>query len=278
MGETFPRTADLPAQSPLFWVDQKDRYLRQLLIRDIEAITSRRLVVYHANRFAGAQIDQRDVGFLRELWSDVGAAPVDLLLETSGGYTDATEAVIALLQTLSSDFRVIVPSAAKSNGTMISLAGRSIVMGAGSELGPVEPQLNGIPCTILAQEDFKSQNYILHHFAIDALKQTKGLTKVLLSSGMLQGKPEAEIENVVASLCTRDKYFSHGSVIDHREAKQLGLAIEYLAPDSEVWQRLWLLYCMYDFDSRRSSYLKVFEGNSRSAAIAIPLPTAAVAG
>ena len=30
------RATELPAQSPLFWVEQKDRYLRQLLIRDIE--------------------------------------------------------------------------------------------------------------------------------------------------------------------------------------------------------------------------------------------------
>jgi hypothetical protein len=34
--EYFPRGKALPAQSPLFWVDQKDRYIRQLLIRDID--------------------------------------------------------------------------------------------------------------------------------------------------------------------------------------------------------------------------------------------------
>jgi hypothetical protein len=38
--EKFPRATELPTQSPLFWVEQKDRYLRQLLIRDIEELTS----------------------------------------------------------------------------------------------------------------------------------------------------------------------------------------------------------------------------------------------
>jgi hypothetical protein len=45
MADTFPRSKDLPAQSPLFWVEQKDRYLRQILIRDIEELTKRRLVI-----------------------------------------------------------------------------------------------------------------------------------------------------------------------------------------------------------------------------------------
>jgi hypothetical protein len=48
--EKFPRGAELPSQSPLFWVEQKDRYLRQLLIRDIEELSGRRLVVYFGNQ------------------------------------------------------------------------------------------------------------------------------------------------------------------------------------------------------------------------------------
>jgi len=207
-------------------------------IRDVESTTQRRLVVYFANRFAGAEIDSRDVAFIRELWGDIGSDPVDLLLETSGGFTDATEGLISTIQTLSSDFCVIVPSAAKSNGTLICLASNSIVMGAGSELGPIEPQLNGIPCTILAQPDFKEQNYVLRHFAIDALKQTKNLARSLLSSGMLAGKRSGEVDKVVEALSTRDRYFSHGSVIDHREAKLPGLAVEYLRPESRFWQQV----------------------------------------
>src|SRR5271170_5145178 len=59
--ERFPRSTDLPSQSPLFWVEQKDRYLRQLLIRDIEEITGRRLLVYFANRYRNeAGIDDAD--------------------------------------------------------------------------------------------------------------------------------------------------------------------------------------------------------------------------
>src|SRR5437763_194962 len=91
----FPRTDALPVQSPKYWVNQKDRYLRQILIRDIEKLTNRRLVVYFANRFApGSQIDASDPAYFVEVLSDVeDGDPVDLMIETSGGMTDATEAI-----------------------------------------------------------------------------------------------------------------------------------------------------------------------------------------
>ena len=63
-GNYFPRGADLPPNSPLFWVENKDRYLRQLLIRDIEQDTNRPLCVYFASRALTSQIMQEDVAQL----------------------------------------------------------------------------------------------------------------------------------------------------------------------------------------------------------------------
>jgi len=266
--ENFPRSKDLPTQSPLFWVEQKDRYLRQLLIRDIEEMTSRRLVVYFANRFENAQIDPRDCSFMNELLGDVGEAPIDMLLETSGGFTDATEALVSLIQSRVTDLRVIVVNAAKSNGTLLGLAAKSIVMGATSELGPIEPLLQNIPCSILTQPKIAEQNFPLHMMGHFALQQSKSLAMRLLTAGMMKGKAAAEIEDCVRKLASRDTYFSHGSVIDHREAKALGLTIEYLPPNDPIWERLWLLYCMYEFDVRKGPFLKVFEGRARSTAVA----------
>ena len=244
--EKFPRGTDLPSQSPLFWVSQKDRYLRQLLIRDVQELTKRRLVVYFANRYENAQIDQRDTALMAELLKDVAAQPADLMLETTGGQTDATEGLVSLVKSVAPDLRVIVANAAKSNGTLLGLAAKSIVMGATSELGPIEPAVQGVPCTILSTPEVAAQNFALHKFGVYALQQTKALALRLLSEGMMKGKPEAEIKALVETLSGRDKFFSHGSVINHAEASQLGLTIEYLPPDDPVWQRVWLLYCMYD--------------------------------
>lgn len=267
--EQFPRSSELPNQSPLYWVSQKDRYLRQLMIKDIEALTGRRLVVYFANRFMeGSEIDDGDPSMVTELLSDINPdEPIDLMIETNGGKTDSTEAIVSILQNRISDLRVIVANAAKSNGTLICLSASTIVMGPTSELGPIDPHIQGTPCTILALPEMAAINFPLHNIAKLFLKQTQKLAENLLKSGMMKGQQEHDILRVVEALSTRNTYFSHGSTIDCREAVQLGLKVETLKFDCPIWNRIWLLYSMYDFDARRDNMLKIFEGRSRSTSI-----------
>lgn len=268
----FPRTAELPEQSPVYWVNQKDRYLRQQLIRDIEALTGRRLIVYFANRFiVGSDINDDDPIYVTELLSDVASTDaVDLMIETNGGKTDSTEAIVSILQHRLKDLRVVVANAAKSNGTLICLAANTIVMGPSSELGPIDPHLNGIPCTVLSQPQVAATNFPLQQLAELGLKQTRKLATRLLKNGMLSTTPDQQIDVVVNSLATRDTYFSHGSTIDVTEAKGLGLNVLELNADDGLWKRIWLLYSMYDYDTRRDNYIKIFEGRAKSTAVAQP--------
>jgi len=269
----FPRGRSLPLQSPLFWVQQKDRYVRQLLIRDIEERSGRRLVCYFANRYSpAADLNIGDVSQLTELLSDIDGEPVDLLLNTNGGQTDATEALISLIHARTSDFRVVVPHSAKSNGTMLCLAGNEIVMGAPSELGPIDPYLGDTPASILAEGVVKDQNFALHKLALYAIEQTKSLARRLLTEGMMADCTEEVIEETVKNLSSRDKFFSHGSAIDHVQAKSLGLNVRYLEVGDPYWDRIWLLYCMYAHDVVRDGLLKVFEGRALSMALS-PSPT-----
>jgi hypothetical protein len=90
----------------------------------------------------------------------------------------------------------------------------------------------------------------------------------LLAQGMMAGMGPAKIDETVQKLASRDVYFDHGSVIDCEEAKSLHLSVEYLKPSNDLWQRLWLLHCMYAYDCKKSDYLKVFEGRARSTAVA----------
>lgn len=267
----FPRSSDLPLQSPFFWVQQKDRYLRQLLIKDIEKLTSRRFVVYFANRYSnGSQIQASDVAYVAELLGDLGSEPVDILLETNGGETDSTEAIISLLGNISQDVRVVIANAAKSNGTLIALASAAILMGSTSEMGPIEPSIGGIPCSILDTPKVAADNFALHMAGVYALRQSRTLASIVLTRGMMRDKTPEAIERVVHALATRDEFHSHGSVVDIKKALELGLNAIYLQPDDELWKRVWLLYLMYDFDCRRDRLAKVFEGRARSLAVAAP--------
>lgn len=267
--DAFPRGSEFPSQSPLFWVQQKDRYLRQLLISDIEALSGRRTIVYFANRYVpNNEINIGDISYFNEVLGDISNEPTDIVINTGGGATDATEAIISLLQASLSDFRIVVPHSAKSNGTMICLAANEIIMGPPSELGPIDPSVGDNPASILVEDIVKQQNFVLHMLAVYAISQTKSLATKLLKSGMMKGRTDAEIAETVQCLASREKFFSHGSAIDHVEAQQLGLNVRFLAAEDEYWKRVWLLYCMYAYDVQKSGVVKIFEGRSRSLSVA----------
>jgi hypothetical protein len=71
---------------------------------------------------------------------------LDLILHTPGGDIAATEALVKYLWVMfDKDIRVIVPQLAMSAGTMIACAAKSIVLGKQSSLGPIDPQIGGVP-------------------------------------------------------------------------------------------------------------------------------------
>lgn len=268
VSETFPRTTTLPRQTPLFWVSHKDRYLRQLLIRDIEAITNRGLIVYFADDVSNdCQINSGDDVHLAEILQACQGKPFDLMIETVGGMTDATEKLCSILRAQGSDYRVIVPRRAKSNGTVIALSGTSILMGMGSELGPIDPSIGNVPVEFILNAPPGSIGPIDIQAALTFRKQTEKLAKDMLSTGMLKSSTPEAIQELVGKIATRDHYHSHGSVISAEEAKKLGLAITYLDGNDDLWQKLTLLRALYQYDCRQYGYLKVFEGNQVSLVI-----------
>jgi hypothetical protein len=94
---------------------------------------------------------------------------------------------------------------------------------------------------------------------------------------MMKGRTPAEVEQVVQALASRQLYPSHGSVIDADEAARLGLAVTKLSTNDELWQRLWILRCMYAHDARRAGALKIFEGPTLSNSLRPP-PVASQSG
>ncbi len=261
--DPFPRGSGLPAQSPLYWIAEKDRYLRQLLIRDIQAVTGRTLIVYFAAYDPRAQISPGDDAYFNEMLRDVKNGTADLLIETAGGFTDATEKIASILRQHITDLRVVVPCRAKSNGTILALVGNSIVMGPCSELGPADPLIqlapnNAVPAHYIIGA--ANADPIFQQAAHDAIKQTKKLATSLLETGMMAGKQAAEIEATVNAISSRAHYHSHGSVIDADEAERINLKVTKLTTNDELWQRFWLLRCMYDHDAKSTQTLKFFEG------------------
>lgn len=269
----FPRTTDLPSQSTLFWVNHKDRYLRQLLIEDIESLTDRCLIVYFTDcDHTNAQIDVGDDVHLAELLNYCVGRPVDLLLETNGGGTDATEKLCSILRAMAPDLRVIVPRRAKSNGTVLTMCGQTVVLGMESELGPIDPAIGAVPAHFVLNAPSGSFNAIELQLAQTARAQTEKLAKNLLATGMMKGRQPVEIEETIEKLATRNVFHSHGSVIDYKEAQDLGFNVTFLDHTSDIWKKLWLLRAMYQFDCPAGGYAKMFESAKVSTGTAVTNP------
>lgn len=264
--EPFPRSQDiLSHHSPIFWAMNKDRLLRQLLIRDIERLNDgRRLCVYHCSPQFRSPLTANDVERLYEVVADDKNSPFDLLLESAGGATDSAEAMVSMLRAINRDFRVIVPSRAKSNGTAICLAAAKIVMGVTSELGPIEPLIGEIPASLAMTPEYKQIKPLTYHAALNGFKLTRKLATDLLKTGMMSRFNNKQITRTVKMLCTRDRFHSHGSVINYPEARNLNLRVNFVPTDSPLWQRYILLHAMYEVDAALRRTVKFFEARQRS--------------
>src|SRR3954467_661322 len=82
--------------------------------------------------------------------------PIDIILHTPGGLVLAAEQIGKALVERKGKVTVFIPHYAMSGGTLIALAADEIVMDPNAVLGPVDPQIAGVPAaSILKVMDFK---------------------------------------------------------------------------------------------------------------------------
>jgi hypothetical protein len=114
-----------------------------------------------------------------------------------------------------------------------------------------------IPAELIAN-DATQPNHIRQMCTL-TIDRNRKLATDLLKEGMLKGKTDADIDKLVAKISTANSYKSHGAVINHDEASDLGLVVRFLDYKDELWSRIWLLYCMYDYDTKAKNLGKIFE-------------------
>lgn len=288
---------DFPTQTPLFYATNRARYERQGLIRQIEEITGRTLIIYVANlNHPQSMITRNDIVPFNEICHDIQKdEKIDLFLHSPGGDPDAAEIIVNKLLSISDDIRVIVPQASKSAATMISLVANEILMSDSSELGPIDPQI-GVPTQqgiqfrpakallhgleTIKDEVAKNNNFLnpayypilqgidaaLIDFCEKAVKHSKTLAQKWLERSMCKGDSD-KAKSIAEQLVDIEKYPSHGGVINWEEAKNLGLNVQYLRSNDHLWEAIWRLFCLYDVDIKENKLVKIFEGARASVPI-----------
>ncbi|WP_124728176.1 SDH family Clp fold serine proteinase [Staphylospora marina] len=283
----------MPNQTPLYHAIHRDRYERQEFIREMEKATGRRILVYIANlSHPESAILREDIAPFCEIVASLDEnSDVDLLLESPGGDPNAAETLVHTLLSRTRHLRVVVPQAAKSAATLISLAADEIMMSDTSELGPIDPQVS-IPTTfgyqyrpaqaflngleLIKREHAGGQplnpaylpflqgvDAALIDFCHKSIEHSKRLAVKWLSRSMFKNDVRAA-RKVAEQLSNIEKYPNHGTVIDHQEATRLGLKIHYRSFADPLWQAYWRLYTKYLVMMREKAGIKIFESSTSS--------------
>ncbi|MFZ1996499.1 MAG: hypothetical protein WAU75_20475 [Solirubrobacteraceae bacterium] len=124
--------------------------LRRKYLKALSEQTGRAVIVYATAYLdnkeqvtaADLAVGMGDLQGFMEAVSNVQERQLDLFLHSPGGSPEAAESIMAYLRTRFDHIRAVVPVAAMSAATMMALACDEIVMGAHSQLGPIDPQLS----------------------------------------------------------------------------------------------------------------------------------------
>lgn len=158
--------------------------------------------------------------------------PIDLIVHTPGGLVLAADQIAHALIRHPAKVTVFVPFYAMSGGTFIALAADEIVMGINAVLGPIDPQIGGMPAaSILAVGEQKrpgqmdDTTLILADVARKAVDQLRQRTRQLLAERL-----EIHAADELAMKLTQGKW-THDYPITFEEAKALGLPVSNEVPD-----------------------------------------------
>jgi hypothetical protein len=263
---------------------------RQSIIKSIEEITKRPLIVYAA-KLEVALIGSNNIGLgdvvgFTDLIANITDDNIDVFIESPGGSVEATQRIVNILRKNFKHIRYFVAGSAYSAATMLALSGDEILMHDSACLGPIDPQINGIPARsilngfngvkeVLNKEGPKSlpaylpllNKYDLHILEIckDSEERGRELVRDWLERYMLKNEKNRKnkAKKIAGFFSNYNQHKSHANPIFMHDAKEIGVNVCSLAEKSiDLNCRVWELFLNIKvlFDS--TTYVKLYE-NSR---------------
>jgi len=157
--------------------------------------------------------------------------PIDLIIHTPGGIVLAAMQIARAVEAHPAKVTAYVPVYAMSGGTLIALAADEIVMGEFSVLGPIDPQILGLPAaSIVRARDSKpvadvfDLTLVLADVSEKAVAQVKRGAVELLTPRLDQSAAETIAEKLTGG------YWTHDYALTATEAKALGLPVKVDMP------------------------------------------------
>lgn len=250
---------------------------RKKLFIELEKELGRPVVSYFTSFRFPVMIEDADADMLEGVFQNIDLSRgLVLLLSSPGGDGLAAERIINVCRIYSKtgEYWVIAPSKAKSAATMICFGASKIIMGATSELGPIDPQLttseNGVVKRFSVYNIVKSyedlflravkekgnlQPYLQQLSNYDAreieefkaaLSLSEDIALRTLASGMMKGMSTKNIKKKIEIFLTPERTKTHGRPIYREEAIGCGLKIESKEVKDSFWKLVYELYIRTD--------------------------------
>ena len=157
--------------------------------------------------------------------------PIDIVLHTPGGLVLAAMQIARAVEAHPAQVTVYVPVYAMSGGTLIALAADEVVLGEFSMLGPIDPQIAGLPAaSIVRARDSKPIEHVfdltlvLADVSEKALAQVKRGAVELLTPRLDQAAAEKLAEKLAGG------HWTHDYALTAQEATELGLPVKVGMP------------------------------------------------
>ncbi|MCK5496571.1 MAG: ATP-dependent Clp protease proteolytic subunit [Hyphomicrobiaceae bacterium] len=188
----------------------------------------RSLFGFSVSRHIDLEDAQTVIAAIKETPDDI---PIDLVIHTPGGLVLAAMQIARAVEAHPAKVMVYVPVYAMSGGTLIALAADEIVLGEFSVLGPIDPQILGLPAaSIVKARDSKpiaevfDLTLVLADVGEKAVAQVKQGAIELLTPRLEQ----AVAETIAAKLA--GGHWTHDYALTASEASALGLPVKVGMP------------------------------------------------
>ncbi len=196
--------------------------------------------------------------------------PIDFVIHTPGGLVLAAMQIARALESHPARVRVMVPVYAMSGGTLVALAADEILMGEFSVLGPIDPQLAGLPAaSIVRARDSKPISEVHDLTLVLADMSEKALAQVKRGAIELTKKRLGEEGAAALAEKLAGGHWTHDYALTYEEAASLGLPVKLGLP-----QEVLTLMTLYPQPVQSSGieFLPVEPGNGRGRPQTVPAP------
>src|SRR5213594_2481542 len=157
--------------------------------------------------------------------------PIDMILHTPGGLVLAAEQIAKALVEHKGKVTVFVPHYAMSGGTLIALTADEVVMDPNAVLGPVDPQMGGLPAaSILKAVELKGPAQVSDEMLVLADMAAKARLQVAAFVAEVLLKHHPKDRAAALALVLSEGRWTHDFPITVQAARQLGIPVSVSMP------------------------------------------------